>query len=39
MKKIVYFLLILNLNFTFSQELIIGEELVDPGIVFVLKEL
>ena len=37
MKKIVYFLLILNLTFTFSQELIIGEELVDPGIVFIFE--
>ena len=37
MKKIIYFLLILNLNFTFSQELIIGEELVDPGIVFIFE--
>ena len=30
-------LLILNLTFTFSQELIIGEELVDPGIVFIFE--
>ena len=37
MKKIVHFLLILNLTFTFSQELIIGEELVDPGIVFIFE--
>ena len=37
MKKIVYFLLILNLNFSFSQELIIGEETVDPGIVFIFE--
>ena len=37
MKKIIYFLLILNLNFMFSQELIIGEELVDPGIVFIFE--
>ena len=37
MKKIVSFLLILNLNFSFSQELIIGEETVDPGIVFIFE--
>ena len=37
MKKIVIFLLILNLNFSFSQELIIGEETVDPGIVFIFE--
>ena len=37
MKKILYFLLILNLNFSFSQELIIGEETVRPGIVFIFE--
>lgn len=37
MKKIIYFLLIFNLTFIFSQELIIGEELVDPGIVFIFE--
>ena len=37
MKKIVIFLLILNLNFSFSQELIIGEETVDPGIAFIFE--
>ena len=37
MKKILYFLLILNLNFSFSQELIIGEETVSPGIVFIFE--
>jgi len=37
MKKILYFLLILNLNFSFSQELIIGEETVHPGIVFIFE--
>ena len=37
MKKIIYFLLILNLNFSFSQELIIGEETVNPGIVFIFE--
>ena len=37
MKKILYFLLILNLNFSFSQELIIGEETVNPGIVFIFE--
>ena len=37
MKKTVYFLLILNLNFSFSQELIIGEETVNPGIVFIFE--
>ena len=37
MKKILCFLLILNLNFSFSQELIIGEETVNPGIVFIFE--
>tara|TARA_B100001057_G_scaffold468804_1_gene528396 strand:+ start:14 stop:553 length:540 start_codon:yes stop_codon:yes gene_type:complete len=37
MKKILCFLLILNLNFSFSQELIIGEETVSPGIVFIFE--
>ena len=37
MKKLIYFLFILNLNFSFSQELIIGEETVDPGIVFIFE--
>ena len=37
MKKILYFLLILNLNFSFSQELIIGEETINPGIVFIFE--
>ena len=37
MKNILYFLLILSLNFSFSQELIIGEETVDPGIVFIFE--
>ena len=37
MKKILYFLLILNLSFSFSQELIIGEETVNPGIVFIFE--
>ena len=37
MKKFIYILLILNLNFSLSQELIIGEERVDPGIVFIFE--
>ena len=37
MKKIIHFLLILNLSLVFSQELIIGEETVDPGIVFIFE--
>ena len=37
MKRILYFLLILNLNFSFSQELIIGEETVKPGIIFIFE--
>jgi len=37
MKKIIHLLLILNLSLVFSQELIIGEETVDPGIVFIFE--
>ena len=37
MKKLIYSILILNLNFSISQELIIGEERVDPGIVFIFE--
>ena len=37
MKNIIHFLLILNLSLAFSQELIIGEETVDPGIVFIFE--
>ena len=29
--------MILNLNFSFSQELIIGKETVSPGIVFIFE--
>ena len=37
MKKFICLLFILNLNFSLSQELIIGEERVDPGIVFIFE--
>lgn len=37
MKKLLYIILILNLNFSISQELIIGEERVDPGVVFIFE--
>ena len=37
MKKLIYLILILNVNFSISQELIIGEETVDPGIVFIFE--
>ena len=37
MKKLILLILTLNLNFSISQELIIGEETVDPGIVFVFE--
>ena len=37
MKKLIYLILILNLNLSISQELIIGEERVDPGIVFIFE--
>lgn len=37
MKKLIYLILILNLNHSISQELIIGEERVDPGIVFIFE--
>ena len=37
MKKLLYLIFILNLNFSVSQELIIGEETVGPGIVFIFE--
>ena len=37
MKKLSYLILLLNLNFSISQELIIGKETVDPGIVFIFE--
>ena len=37
MKNILFIVLILNLNSTFSQELIIGEKTVEPGIVFIFE--
>ena len=37
MRKLLYIILILNLNFSISQELIIGEERVDPGVVFIFE--
>ena len=37
MKKLLYLILLLNLNFSISQELIIGKETVDPGIVFIFE--
>tara|TARA_Y100001954_G_C15689275_1_gene541863 strand:- start:70 stop:609 length:540 start_codon:yes stop_codon:yes gene_type:complete len=37
MKKIILLILTLNVNFSISQELIIGEETVDPGIVFIFE--
>ena len=37
MKKFICLLFILNLNFSLSQELIIGEERVEPGIVFIFE--
>ena len=37
MKKLTLLILTLNLNFSISQELIIGEETVDPGIVFIFE--
>ena len=37
MKKLILLMLTLNLNFSISQELIIGEETVDPGIVFIFE--
>ena len=37
MKKILAIMLILNLNFINSQELIIGEKTVEPGIVFIFE--
>ena len=37
MKKLIYLILILNVNFSISQELVIGEETVDPGIVFIFE--
>ena len=37
MKKLLYLTFILNLNFSISQELIIGEQTVDPGIVFIFE--
>ena len=37
MKKLILLILTLNLNFSISQELIIGEETVDPGIVFIFE--
>ena len=37
MKYILLTIYLLNLNFLTSQELIIGEERVDPGIVFIFE--
>ena len=37
MKKLILLILSLNLNFSISQELIIGEETVQPGIVFIFE--
>ena len=37
MKKLLCLILLLNLNFSISQELIIGKEIVDPGIVFIFE--
>ena len=37
MKKLILLMLTLNLNFSISQELIIGEETVNPGIVFIFE--
>lgn len=37
MKKLILLILTLNLNFSISQELIIGEETVHPGIVFIFE--
>ena len=38
MKKVFFYLLIIfGLNLSFSQELIIGEETVTPGIVFIFE--
>ena len=37
MKYILFTIYLLNLNFLTSQELIIGEERVDPGIVFIFE--
>lgn len=37
MKNILALILILNLNFINSQELIIGQETVEPGIVFIFE--
>ena len=37
MKKLILLILTLNLNLSISQELIIGEETVDPGIVFIFE--
>ena len=37
MNKLLYLILLLNLNFSISQELIIGKETVDPGIVFIFE--
>ena len=37
MKYILLTIFLLKINFLFSQELIIGEETVDPGIVFIFE--
>ena len=37
MKKLILLILTLNLNFSISQELIIGEETVHPGVVFIFE--
>ena len=37
MKKLLYLILLFNLNFSISQELIIGKETVDPGIDFIFE--
>ena len=37
MKKLILLILTFNLNFSISQELIIGEETVHPGVVFIFE--
>ena len=37
LKTIQYFILLLLFNFGFSQELVIGEERIEPGIIFIFE--
>ena len=37
MKYILFTIIMINLNFLTAQELVIGEETIEPGIVFIFE--